>query len=175
MKTICIQKQQLYRVLISLRQKVIVQSLFGIFLWKSNCIFAINHVLKNNLSSVRNCPWCVRVGTYTTECLSKVKEPSSPSVTSANTMPTSDKNSRVVLKVRLICHDEIVYKDIIFCKTSLSVKVNCTFLQKITRLAQNLPKAKINSSIKKRLSLWDFSRFILIKLRQQKWRKCFQK
>ena len=95
----------------------------------------------------------MRVGRYTTECISKVKEPSSPSVTSANTMPTSDKNSRVVLKVRLICHDEIVYKDIIFCKTSLSVKVNCTFLQKITRLAQNLPKAKINSSIKKRLSL----------------------
>ena len=89
-------------------------------------------------------------------------------------MPTSDKNFRVVLKVRLICQDEIVYKDIIFCKTSLSVKVNCTFLQKITRLAQNLPKAKINSSIKKRLSLWDFSRFTLIKLRQQKWRKCFQ-
>ena len=97
----------------------------------------------------------MRVGRYTTECISKVKEPSSPRVTSANTMPTSDENSRVVLKVRLIGHDEIVYKDIIFCKTSLSVKVNCTFLhdQKITRLAQNLPKAKINSSIKKRLSL----------------------
>ena len=30
-KTIYIQRQQLYRVLISLRQKVIVQSLFGIF------------------------------------------------------------------------------------------------------------------------------------------------
>ena len=82
-------------------------------------------------------------------------------------MPTSDKNSRVVLKVRLICHDEIVYKEIIFCETSLSVKVNCTFLHKITRLAQNLPKGTINSSTKKRLSPWDFSRFTLIKLHQQ--------
>ena len=110
----------------------------------------------------------MRVGRYTTECISKVKEPSSPSVTSANTMPTSDENSRVVLKVRLICHDEIVYKDIIFCKTGLRVKVNCTFLHKITRPAQNLPKATINSATKEGLSLWGFPRFTLIKLRQEK-------
>ena len=83
-------------------------------------------------------------------------------------MPTSDKNSRVVLKVRLICHDEIVYKDIIFCKTGLSLKVNCTFLHKITRPAQNLPQATIDSSTKERLSLWDFPPFTLIKLRQEK-------
>ena len=110
----------------------------------------------------------MRVGRYTTECISKVKEPSSPSVTSANTMPTSVKNSRVVLKVRLICHDEIVYKDIIFCETGLGVKVNCTFLHKITRPARNLPKATINSATKERLSLWGFPRFTLIKLRQEK-------
>ena len=53
-----------------------------------------------------------------TKCRSKVKEPCSSSITSANTMPTSVINSRVVLIVRLICHDEKVYEEIIFCKTS---------------------------------------------------------
>ena len=33
-------------------------------------------------------------------------------------MPTSVINSRVVLIVRLICHDKKVYEEIIFCKTS---------------------------------------------------------
>ena len=33
-------------------------------------------------------------------------------------MPTSVINSLVVLIVRLICHDEKVYEEIIFCKTS---------------------------------------------------------
>ena len=33
-------------------------------------------------------------------------------------MPTSVINSRGVLIVRLICHDEQVYEEIIFCKTS---------------------------------------------------------
>ena len=33
-------------------------------------------------------------------------------------MPTSVINSRVVLIVRLICHDEKVYEEIILCKTS---------------------------------------------------------
>ena len=108
------------------------------------------------------------LGRYTTERISKVKEPSSPRVTSDNTMPTSVKHRRVVLIVRLICHDGIVYKEIIFCETSLSVKVNCTFLHKITRPVQNFPQATINPSTKKRLSLWDFPRFTLIKLRQEK-------
>ena len=72
-------------------------------------------------------------------------------------MPTSVVNSRVVLIVHLICHDERVYKQIILCKTSLSIKVNCTFLHKIIGLAQNLPKATINPSAKKNLNLWDFS------------------
>ena len=49
---------------------------------------------------------------------SKVKEPCSSSITSANTMPTSVINSRAVLIVRLICHDEKVYEEIIFCKAS---------------------------------------------------------
>ena len=35
-------------------------------------------------------------------------------------MPTSVINPRVVLIVRLICHDEKVYEKIIFCKTSSS-------------------------------------------------------
>ena len=54
-------------------------------------------------------------------------------------MPTSVINSQVVLILRLICHDERVYEEIILCKTSLSMKVNCI----ITGLVQNLPKAII--------------------------------
>ena len=53
-----------------------------------------------------------------TKWRSKVKEPCSSSITSANTIPTSVINSRVVLIVRLICHDEKVYQEIIFCKAS---------------------------------------------------------
>ena len=53
-----------------------------------------------------------------TKCRSKVKEPCSSSITSANTMPTSVINSRVVLMVRLICHEEKVYEEVIICKAS---------------------------------------------------------
>ena len=77
------------------------------------------------------------------QCISKVKELWSSSVTLANVMPTSVINSRVVLIVPLICHVERVYKQIIPCKKSLSIKVNCVFLHKITALVQNLPKATI--------------------------------
>ena len=49
-------------------------------------------------------------------------------------MLTSGLNSRVVLIVRLICHDENVYEEIIFAK-QVSIKVNCIFLHKITGLA----------------------------------------
>ena len=52
-----------------------------------------------------------------TKCRSKVKEPRRSSITSANTMPTTVINSRVVLIVRLICHDKKVYIEVIFCKT----------------------------------------------------------
>ena len=52
------------------------------------------------------------------QCCSKVKKPWSSSITSANAMPTSVINSRVVLIVRLICHVGKVYEEIIFCKTS---------------------------------------------------------
>ena len=71
---------------------------------------------------------------------SKVKEPWSSSITSANTMPTSTSviNSRVVLIVRLLCPDENVYEEIMFAK-QVSIKVNCIFLHKITGLAQDLP------------------------------------
>ena len=55
--------------------------------------------------------------TLMTKYRSKVKEPWSSSVTSANAMTLPVTNSRVVLIVRLICHDQKVYKEIIFCKT----------------------------------------------------------
>ena len=45
-------------------------------------------------------------------------------------MPTLVRNSQVVLIVSLICHDERVYEEMIFCKTSLRIKVNCIFLYK---------------------------------------------
>ena len=69
----------------------------------------------------------------------------------------------------ICCNDERVYKEIILCKTSLGIKVHCIFLHKITGLVQNLPKATINSSTKKKLNLWDFPRpfafnFTFIKL-----------
>ena len=54
-------------------------------------------------------------------------------------MPSSDINSRAVLIVRFICHNEKVYEEITFCKTSQYKKVNCIFLHIITGLAQNLP------------------------------------
>ena len=56
--------------------------------------------------------------TLMTKCRSKVKGPWSSSITSANAMPIPVINSRVVLIVRLICHDEKVYEEIIFSKTS---------------------------------------------------------
>ena len=46
-----------------------------------------------------------------TKCRSKVKETCSSSIASANAMPTSFINSRLVLIVRLICHDEKVYEE----------------------------------------------------------------
>ena len=57
----------------------------------------------------------------------------------------------------------------IFCKTSLRIKVNCIFLHKITGLVQNLPKATISPSTTKKLNLRDFAlplafSFIFIKL-----------
>ena len=107
-----------------------------------------------------------------TKWRSKVKEPCSSSITSANTIPTSVINSRVVLIVRLICHDEKVYQEIIFCKAS-QIEVNCIFLHKITGLAQNLPISNKQPFYQEEIKLirflpsFTFS-FILIKLRQQK-------
>ena len=51
-----------------------------------------------------------------TKCRSKIKEPWSYNFSKC--MPTSVINSLVVLIVRLICHDEKAYEEIIFCKTS---------------------------------------------------------
>ena len=106
-------------------------------------------------------PWHSRIRRASckvhSQCISKVKKPWSSTVTLATAMPTVVINSRVVLIVPLICHDERVYKQIILCKTSLSIKVNCFFLHKITALVQNLLKATINPSTKKKLNLWDFS------------------
>ena len=52
-------------------------------------------------------------------------------------MPSSI-NSRVVLIVRLICHEEEVYEELIFCKTR-QYKSQLHFPLKITGLAQNVP------------------------------------
>ena len=56
-----------------------------------------------------------------TKCISQLNS----SVTWANTIPTLVVNCRVVLIysiVRLISHDQIVYEEIIFCKTSSRIK-----------------------------------------------------
>ena len=54
--------------------------------------------------------------------ISKLKKPWSSSVTSANAMPTLVLvfYSQVVFIFRLICSNEGVYEEIIFCKTKLS-------------------------------------------------------
>ena len=136
-------------------------------------------------SGVRNCPWCARlmslVRTYNAcQCISKVKEPWSCTVTLANAILTSVINSRVVLIVSLICHDERVYKQIIPCKTSLSIKVNSLFLHKITGLVQNLPKATQQSPFYQEkiepmgffpsFSFYFHSSYV----NKTNWRKCFQ-
>ena len=53
------------------------------------------------------------------------------SVTSAYAIRTSVINSQIVLILRVICHDQRIYEQIIFCKTGLSIKVaDCIFLHK---------------------------------------------
>ena len=51
------------------------------------------------------------------------------SVTSAYAMRTSVINSQIVLILRLICHDQRIYEQIIFCKTGIKV-TDCIFLHK---------------------------------------------
>ena len=82
---------------------------------------------------------------------SKVKEPCSSSITSANTMPTSVINSRAVLIVRLICHDEKVYEEIIFCKAS-QYKSQLHFPSQNNRTCPKLTYKQQSTLIK-----WDFS------------------
>ena len=53
-------------------------------------------------------------------------------------MLTSVINPRVVLIVRLICHDEKVYEEIIFCKTS-QYKSQLHFPSQNNRTCTNLP------------------------------------
>ena len=53
-----------------------------------------------------------------------------PYETSAYAMRTSVINSQIFLILRLICHDQRIYEQIIFCKTGLSIKDNCIFLHK---------------------------------------------
>ena len=94
-----------------------------------------------------------------TKCLSKLKEPCSSSTASANGMPTSVINSQAVLIVRLICHDEKVYEEIIFCKAS-HCKSQLHFPSQNNWTCTKLTYkhfATINSSTKKKLNLWDFS------------------
>ena len=88
-------------------------------------------------------------------------------------MPTSVINSRVVLIVRLICHDEKVYEEIIFCKTS-QYKSQLHFPSQNNRTCTKLTYKQQSTFLpRNKLNLWDFSlplafSFILIKLRQQK-------
>ena len=69
-------------------------------------------------------------------------------------MPTLLINSQVVLILRLICHAERVYEEIMLCN---KYKTQLHFPPQSNRLVQNLPKATINPSTKEKLNLWDFS------------------
>ena len=111
------------------------------------------------------------------QCISKVKEPCSSSVTSANAMPTSVKNFQVFLTLRLLCHAERVYEEIILCKTSLSIKTNCFFLRKITALATYLKKQSpfYQEKIEPMGFFPSFSfQFHSSYVNKTNWRKCFQ-
>ena len=115
-----------------------------------------------------------------TKCISQVN----CSVTWANTMPTLVINCRVVLIysiVRLICHDEVVYEEITFGKPSSCIKsIEFSFakwqdLQK-TNLGDNQTFYQVNvESSMRDFSLYLAFSFTFMNLRQQKWRKCFQK
>ena len=94
-----------------------------------------------------------------TKCRPKIKEPCSSSIASANAMPTSVINSRLVLIVRLICHDEKVYEKNTVCKVS-KYKSQLHFPSQNNRTCTKLTYkqfATINPSTKKKLNLWDFS------------------
>ena len=68
-------------------------------------------------------------------------------------------NSRLVLIVRLICHDEKVYEKKRFCKSS-KYKSQLHFPSHNNRTCTKLTYkqfATINPSTKKKLNLWDFS------------------
>ena len=74
-------------------------------------------------------------------------------------MPTSVTNPRVVLILRLICHDEIVYNEIIFCETSLSVKVNCTFLHRMKETCTKLTSSNNQLLYQEKVKPMGFSPF----------------
>ena len=117
-----------------------------------------------------------------TKCISQVNS----SVTWANTLPTFVINCRVVLIcsiARLICHDEIVYEEIIFCKTSSCIKsIEHSFSKwqdlsvHKTNLGDNQTFYQVNveSCMRDFFLRLAFS-FTFMNLRQQKWRKFFQK
>ena len=68
-------------------------------------------------------------------------------------------NSRLVLIVRLICHDERVYEKNTFCKAS-KYKSQLRFPSHNNRTCTKLTYkqfATINPSTKKKLNLWDFA------------------
>ena len=66
-------------------------------------------------------------------------------------MPTSDINSRAVSIVRLICHDEKVYEEIIFC-TASQYKSQLHFPSQNNRTCTKLTNKQQSTLIK-----WDFS------------------
>ena len=103
-----------------------------------------------------------------TKCGSKIKEPCSSSIASANAMPTSVINSRLVLIVRLICHDEKVYEENIYCKAS-QYKSQLHFPSQNNRTCTRLPYKQQSTLTKPTgFSLPLTFSFILIKFRQEK-------
>ena len=60
-------------------------------------------------------------------------------------MPTSVINARVVLIGSLDWHDERVYEEMIFCETSLGIKVNCHFPSQNNRTSTKLTKSNNQS------------------------------
>ena len=104
--------------------------------WDDNHVYIINQwkgwdeILHDGLLSLKKSPanWKILYNTallnsnpqdkWRNTRRSKVKQPRSSSITLANAIPTSVINSRVALMVRLICHNEKVYEEVIFCKTS---------------------------------------------------------
>ena len=98
-------------------------------------------------------PWDSRIRSASckvhNQCISKVKKPWSSTVTLATAMPTVVINSREVLIVPLICHDERVYKQIILCQTSFKYQSQLLFPSQNNSTRTKLTKSNNHPSTKK--------------------------